>query len=113
MLLNFKQFNESITRFDKNSANVGEIYFGEFGYEQSTVYFYQVVKTSATGCVVREVKAKMVGGYVEPIFGDFVGDEIRTKYKDFSSELVLQTSKIPYPLYLWKGQKMQSDTAYR
>lgn len=117
MILKFDEFiNES--RFEKNEAVLGDIFYETWGYDQTSQTFYQVVKTTPKGCVVKEIKYEIVGnksGYnlVSPLKDQFVGNDILTKYVYYGSSLGLSNSKLQNTLYLWDNSPLQSDTSYR
>ena len=67
-----------------NSLVVGDVLVSSWGWEQTNIDFYEVVKVSGSFVTVREIKCNVVsrnanGGNVVPVPGEFIGDPIRRK----------------------------------
>lgn len=69
----------------KNPYEVGDILYSSWGYEQTNVDFYQIVRTSDKSVWVREIAGKPVSqdtmdsGKIKPLKDKFVSDEILRK----------------------------------
>lgn len=69
---------------EASSYVVGDVLVASWGWEQTNIDFYEVVKVSGSFVTVREIKRKIVsrnisGGDVVPVPGEFIGDPIRRK----------------------------------
>jgi hypothetical protein len=91
-----------------NPFKGGEILYDSWGYDQTNVDFYQVVKVGAKSVKVREVAMKNVGeaqrgdyGYCEAVKDSFVSEKVSTKILKLSRD-----GKNIYvgDLSIWDGQ---------
>jgi hypothetical protein len=95
---------------------VGDIFYSSWGYDQTNVDFYQVIKRTATTVTVAEIRSKIVGGQggpsekVMPMVGSFDarGKKGRKKLKEYDGTPYVQMSSYEHA-YLWDG-KPQSQT---
>jgi hypothetical protein len=67
---------EERAKFQHN-MNVGDILNSSWGYDQTNVNFYQVIRTTPKGIVIREIMSQSVGAdHVKPLPGRFVGSPL-------------------------------------
>jgi hypothetical protein len=71
----------------------GDILYSSWGYEQTNIDFYEVVKASAKTVTVRKIKSAKtytgdMTGKSEPMPGEYVGEEMRRKVLDYSGEFI-------------------------
>jgi hypothetical protein len=70
----------TITETEVRTVKVGDIFRSSWGYDQTNVNFYEVVKVTPTGVRVRPIRQRIVrddgygSDYVEPLPGDFSGE---------------------------------------
>ena len=71
---------------------VGDIMYSSWGYEQTNVDFYQVIKTTKTMVTIVRIESKIWHtksgpGYIKrmPVPGSFVGKPLRRKVQDYGS----------------------------
>jgi hypothetical protein len=109
-------FIEFINEATSTEAMVGDIFYSSWGYDQTNIDYYQVVKTTGKGCVVRKLKKEIVGhegggNIVKPIPNDFKGDDIQTKYKAYGNTVALASGKIHGYLQIWdKRPRTETST---
>lgn len=64
----------------KKNTKVGDIFFSEWGYEQTNICFYQVIAIKGATYTLREIKKERIEkgntmtGVVVPLIGDFIND---------------------------------------
>jgi hypothetical protein len=68
----------------KNIIKVGDIVYNSWGYEQTNIDFYQVVKVLDASVIIRPISSEQVPGTegfmsanVKPVPNSFIGDEMR------------------------------------
>lgn len=95
----------------------GDILASSWGYDQTNVCFYEVVKATEKTATVRELEKLRVEngnmtGYEMPIKGRYKGEEIRRKvhYDRYNEGGFLMIESYEYAR-LWNGKK-QEYTAY-
>lgn len=71
------------------TLEVGDILASQWGYEQTNVCFYEVIKASRFFVTVREISAlSMPTGWAQdlkaPRPGSYIGEPMRRKVKDYS-----------------------------
>lgn len=96
-----------------NKCNItpGMIFYSSWGYEQTNVSFYQVVKLSGkTSVVVREISETRCTkdnfdfyGHVMPNRDQFIGDEMRKRINIDFDEPSIKISDYERA-YLWDNQ---------
>lgn len=73
-----------------HGVKVGDISYTSWGYEQTNVNFYQVIRVTAKRATVRKIKSKiveqnnMLGGKKLPIKDEFVNEDRYTTGTNFS-----------------------------
>jgi len=93
---------------------VGDIFVASFGYNQTNIDYYQVVKVGAKSIAIRKVANKVVrevrgADYVVPVKGKFVGKALRKFPKVYRDEPYLNIASYA-SAYPWDG-KPKSQTA--
>lgn len=96
----------------------GDILVSSWGWEQTNVDFYEVVKATAKTVTVRELEQLRIDsgnmtGYVMPIKGRYKGEEMRRKVhsgKPYNEEDFIMIESYEYARP-WNG-KRQGYTAY-
>lgn len=90
-----------------HSVKVGDIFVCSWGYEQTNVDFYQVVRTTAASVVIREIGAdREVDGFEQgtarPVKDRFIGDEkLKRVSWDIDSEGQPKNVGIKISSYSW------------
>ena len=82
----------------KNIIKVGDILYNSWGYDQTNVDFYQIVKVLDASVIIRQISSEQVpnsGGfmssYVRPIPNSFVGEEIRKNVNFYGNKYYLSS----------------------
>ena len=95
----------------------GDILVSSWGYEQTNIDFYEVVKATAKTVTVRELQqfrtdSGNMTGYVMPIKGKYKGDEMRRKvhYDCYNEDGFIMIESYEYARP-WDGRK-RGYTAY-
>ncbi|MEO0879238.1 MAG: hypothetical protein AAFY22_05935 [Pseudomonadota bacterium] len=96
-----------------HSIEVGHVFYNSWGYEQTNIDFYEVVRTTPKGVYVRPIASKQTDatgwaqGYVVPDLGAFTGEAV-FKRVDASQKTV----SMPHGWCgLWNGKPVHY-TAY-
>lgn len=71
--------------------DLGTILSYSWGYEQTNVDFYQVVKVTKKTVMIREIGSELkldgyMSGYRTPMFDNFTGEPIRKFKKDYNAD---------------------------
>ena len=75
---------------EASGIEVGHIFVSSWGYDQTNIDFYEVVKVSGAMATIRKIEKRLVSGrgdateYVEPIRGRFVGEPMRRRVKEMT-----------------------------
>lgn len=74
-----------------SKLEVGTVLVSSWGYDQTNIDFYEVVKRTAKTVEVRPIRRKVqpkgwCQDIVEPLPGSFSGEAFRRKIKDFSRD---------------------------
>lgn len=99
----------------ENNVKIGDMFYSMWGYEQTNVDFYEVVKVTAKFVTLREVNTvktenKMFTGHAAPIPGSYRNDEtIRRKVLDYGREPLVSITSYANA-YLWDGKAKQFST---
>lgn len=79
-----KQNQQDNIKNIKNIIKVGDIVYNSWGYEQTNIDFYQIIKVLNASVIIRPISSEIVEGTegnmcanVKPVPNSFVGDEIR------------------------------------
>lgn len=64
------------TPVDSDAMRVGAIWNTHWGYDQTNVDFFEVVRETAASIVLRRIKATVVDGRVYPLPGEFTVDRL-------------------------------------
>lgn len=100
-----------------HTLKVGDILESNWGYEQTNIDFYQVVKTSNSFVTVREIeKVKEydtdMTGHSTPVRDSFKGDPIRRKVNNYGYDMIqLENYSMGPVAKLWDGRP-QLFTSY-
>lgn len=75
----------------KKALQVGDIIYYSWGYDQTNVDFFQVIKTTAKSATIRPIKGKTIengfmSGNTTAIKGAFDGDAITKRIKEHNGE---------------------------
>jgi hypothetical protein len=117
MIIDIKKFIDSIKRYRKekeeynqekkikqqegiknidNLIKVGDIVYDSWGYDQTNVDFYQIVKVLNASVIIRPISSEIVPGTsgnmcanVKPVPDSFVGDEIRKNVRIYGDKYYL------------------------
>lgn len=80
----------------KNIIKVGDIVYNSWGYEQTNIDFYQVVKVLDASVIIRPISSEIVEGTegnmcanVKPVPNSFVGDEMRKNINFYGDKYYL------------------------
>ncbi|MEW6901087.1 hypothetical protein [Trueperella pyogenes] len=90
-------------------VNVGDIFASSWGYDQTNVSFYQIVKVTPKTVVLapiakrREDALTWASETVMPICGQFIGEAFRRKICDYGSGPLVMVSSCEYAR-LWDGK---------
>lgn len=97
----------------------GDILASQWGYEQTNVCFYEVVKATKCFVTVREVSSlcKQTGWAQElktPCRASYIGEPVRRKVKDFSIAKDRPFIEVTdyENAYLWDGRPMEETSYY-
>lgn len=100
-------------------ATVGDIFYSPWGYEQTQIDYYQVVKTTAAMVTLRKIEKVIVRGqgepqeYVMPIADAFKGDAFSKKVRASSYQGAAVTLTSYSSAYKWDGkEKAQTGWAF-
>lgn len=93
---------------DDSTALVGDIFSAMWGYDQTNVDFYQVVKASPTQVSLREIAKKVsrqtpTTDYVLPIAGKFEGPVLTKKLRVYNGRAMVRLTTYSNA-YKWDGQ---------
>jgi hypothetical protein len=77
-----------------NPFQVGDIVYDSWGYDQTNIYFYQVIEVKNKSVVIQHIKGKMIpsdgycsmSGLTAPVPNSFYGDPILKKVNAWVSE---------------------------
>lgn len=79
-----KEARKRVVESFKNPYKVGHIFYDSWGYEQTNIDFYQVVKVLPKSVIIREIASKITdreagfdSGYKVPVKDNFIGEEER------------------------------------
>jgi len=104
---------------DKQKADeikIGDILVCSWGYEQTNIDFYQIIKLTDKTVTVRQIKSRILeqdsgfGGTVEPIKDMFAGEPFRRKIKSHSNNICIKITDFS-SASLWDG-KPEHFTSY-
>ena len=93
---------------------VGDIFYSKWGYGQTNLDYYQVVKTTAKTIALRKIDKRLTRGrgepteYYMPVANKFVGPPMRKKLKEYSGKAYVDLTSYS-SAYKWDG-KEQSQT---
>jgi len=93
---------------------VGDIFYSKWGYDQTNLDYYQVVKTTATTIALRKIDKQITRGrgepteYYMPVANKFVGPPLRKKLKEYNGKAYVNLTSYS-SAYKWNG-KEQSQT---
>lgn len=82
----------------KNIIKIGDILYESWGYEQTNIDFYQIVKVLDASVIIREIASEIVPGTegnmsanVRPVPDSFIGDEMKKNviFHSFSDKYYL------------------------
>lgn len=94
----------------------GDIFYSSWGYEQTNVNYYEVVKATEKTVWLRELKnivkidKSVYGGKALPAKGEYVGEVLKRKIKKYRNEIIL-TIESYKNAYFWDG-KAKEFTSY-
>ncbi|WP_433863153.1 hypothetical protein [Sphingobacterium thalpophilum] len=80
-----KETQATVIQETKAQFQLGDIFVESWGYEQTNVDFYQVIKVNKASVVLRKIGSKSLqatgwaSDEVEPLKDDFVGEQTWTK----------------------------------
>jgi len=76
----------------RHDLKVGDILVNSWGYDQTNVDFYQVIRTTEKSVTLRMVRSQLtedipgpMAGYVTPVFGKFCGEEFTKPVREGNS----------------------------
>ena len=80
--------NKEIVERIMEKVNVGDIYYGSFGYDMTLYDFYEVVGKTKSSLRLRELKKKRLNGQldnlgVQPIPGEYAGETFLKRVDKF------------------------------
>ena len=96
-------------RFMAAAVIVGDIFVSSWGYDQTNIDFYQVVRTTKTMIVIRKIDKKLVGGRGEPqekvmpVANTMKGPELRKKLKEYRGRPYVTLNSYA-SAYKWDGK---------
>lgn len=104
----------------EHDYKVGDILYHQWGYEQTNVYFYQVVGITPKCVKIRRIKSKSVKSYTsmsgecvpckdEFRDDDYVGSGKTAKVGQYG---VILNSKYHYTAYKWDGRPVYESSYY-
>jgi len=91
---------------------VGDIFVSSWGYDQTNVDFYQVVKTLPSMIIIREIEKQLVRGrgepteYVMPMVNKFIGVPLRKKVQDYQGRAYVRLNSFS-SAHKWDGKPQQ------
>ena len=101
----------------QSSLSVGDILYSDWGYNQTNIDFYQVIKATSAQVVIMKIEKKIVGGgrgtdSVMPVPGRFVSGAkaLRRKVQDYTSSPSVSIHSSANA-YLWDGRPKQQTSA--
>jgi len=89
---------------------VGDIFFSQWGYDQTNLDYYQVVKTTPKMIALRKIDKRMTRGrgepteYYMPIANKFTGPELRKKLKEHRGRAYVDLNSYA-SAYKWDGKE--------
>ena len=96
------------------TVEIGTIFYSTWGYEQTNIDYYEVVKSTPKTVTVRMIAQDAVEndmrGTCTPCPGHFIGEPIRRKVQRYCDEPSLKIKSYAYA-YPWDG-KPKSFTTY-
>lgn len=106
-------------RYIRSSAViVGDIFVSSWGYDQTNVDFYQVIKTTPKTIALRQIAKQVTRKrgepteYVMPIANKFQGPTLRKKLKEYNGQPYVSLSSFA-SAYKWDGkEKGQTGPGY-
>lgn len=115
----FDKFGSKTAEINAPSAViVGDMFYSSWGYDQTNVDYYQVVKTAPAMIVLREVKKKVIRGqgqpteFVIPLANQFVGEPLRKKLMAYNGRAMVRLNSYS-SAYKWDGkEKGQTGTGF-
>ena len=98
-----------------HNFKVGDIFYTSWGYDQTNIDFYEVVKVRGSRLDLRELRKETVGqsgtyDEVKPIPGDYASDKIIT-ISARADGTVTRMSSFEYPS-LWNGKPKYETNSY-
>ncbi len=97
---------------------VGDILYSNWGYDQTNIDFYQVLKRTAKQVTLRRLENRVVRGkgkpteYVTPVANSFTGKPLRRKLNEYRGEVIIRIHNYSYA-HPWDGQaKAQTGGAF-
>ena len=92
-----------------NELNPGDILVSSWGYEQTNIDFFQVIKSTEKMATVQQIRGRIISqngnmtGTVEPVKNAFEGTPFRRKIKRFSDELFISITSFSSASF-WGGK---------
>jgi|APSaa5957512622_1039677.scaffolds.fasta_scaffold10276_2 hypothetical protein len=90
---------------------VGDIFASAWGYDQTMVYFYQVVKVTPKMVQLRPIEKRVIrssagSDWVVPLANKFTGSAVRKKLGDYQGRAVIRMESYEFA-YKWSGKEMR------
>jgi hypothetical protein len=102
---------------ETTSFNIGDVLYSSWGYDQTNINFYQVIKVSEKTLTLRQIEGKVSeeSGFMTsektPVLDKFRDNEFRKKIKtSYEGEKYIDISGYEYA-QLWDG-KPKTCTSY-
>jgi hypothetical protein len=98
------------------APHVGMILASTWGYDQTNVDFYEVIRATAKTVTLRQIKDRRVEDDVyltyraEPIPGAYIGAPFRRKIADWSGEQVAVSIDSVANAYQWNGRPVRGSS---
>jgi hypothetical protein len=113
------EFNDPSSRHHYASAViVGDIFYSQWGYDQTNLDYYQVIKTTPTMVAIRKIEKRLTRGrglpteYYMPIANKFVGPPVNKKLKEHGGGAYVNLNSYA-SAYKWDGKEQrQTGGAY-
>jgi len=91
---------------------VGDVFYSQWGYDQTNLDYYQAVKVTPAGVALRKIDKRLVRGkgqpieYYMPIANKFVGPELRRKLKEYGGSPYVSIGTYA-SAYKWDGKEQE------
>jgi len=87
---------------------VGDIFVSSWGYDQTNIDFYEVIKTTGKMAIIRKLEKKIVkrsvpNEYVMPVKGRYAGAPLRKKIQEYSGKPKFKINSYANA-YPWSGK---------